>query len=513
MHLHRWRLALLAACLVPAQAHGQSDAVPSSRLMLLHAAADSAYVYLSWNAVPSAVGYDIEWRQGGAPSWFSLAADSGALHAAVQDLENDVAYEFRVRSRDRSGATIAASRSVHQTPRVRTECDDAIDFACTFSGLQRFRTSMAGGPRFRCEGVTLVEADPTTSNCAFRSGNRVFGFDRFAARTFETPPVLLPPAVIRAAARRALWGDADPFSSPEQFEYDVRRLAVPDVGLVSADSAVSYIIRLAPEVSSRFTIYWPVAPLPGRYVVYHEGHGQTANTSGSDVVNWFLARGWTVATMDMPFEGGNATDARYPFDSHDALRWYEGGQGHALDLFLLPVKVVVDRLAHDSPVARPTIVLAGRSGGAWTSCVYGALDPRITVAIDISGCWPRSIVMDTTSLPNPNLLHFETMQPGLFDQVSMLELITAAGTRGSFHFHSSRDPSIRLRATDAYVQYLNAVAQRENEIAATRNRTRIHLGTQPVHGLDAAAFDDLETFLRELNLPLHEVTQSTAVVR
>jgi hypothetical protein len=470
--------------------------------MLLHAAADSGYVYLSWNLVPAARSYQVDWRRQSTPPWQTLEVDSGSYHTAVTALENGVAYEFRVRTSPRAGMPSYASSVLLETPMVREECKNTNDFACTVSGLGEFFTRSVGGQRFLCEGVELSEPGPDTKNCAYYSGMRVFGFDRFYGRTFrglDRPPTL---ALVRDAGRRAIWGDDDPFVAPDQYRHEMRRLPEPDRGLVSADSAVSYIIRLTPEISSRFTFYWPPAPIPGQYVIYHEGHGLTANTSGADIITWFLLKGWTVVAMDMPLEGANAPDARYPFDSHDALRWYRVPPKHALDLFLLPVKFVVDQVTEMSPVARPNIVLAGRSGGGWTACIYGALDPRITVMINISGCWPRSIALDPAVLSNPNVLHFETLQPVVFDQVSMLELMMASGTRGNFHFYSTNDPSIKLRPTDAYISYLLKVGERENASATTAHRTRVHIGDQKEHALDPAAFDRLEEFINDLKLPL-----------
>jgi hypothetical protein len=503
-------LLLFAPVLAPgARAQGSGGAV---RPMLLHAAPDSGYVYLSWNLVPAAPSYQVDWRPRAAGSWHTLDVDSASYSTAVTGLDNDVAYEFRVRAGGGPDMRPFTSPIVVETPRIRDECTATNNFSCSAGRIEELLARSVTGPRFRCAGVAVTEIQPDSRNCAYSSGDQVLGFDRYVGRVFHADPPA-PQSLVRAAARRAIWGDDDPFVAPDRFPHDVRALSAADLGLVEADSAASYIIRLTPELSSRYTIYSPRAPLPGQYVIYHEGHGQTANTSGADVINWFLTRGWTVVAMDMPLEGTNATDARYPFDSHDALRWYGVQPGHSLDVFLMPVKLVVDHVMELSPTPSPNIVLAGRSGGAWTACVYGALDPRITVMIDISGCWPHSIVMDSLALPNPNVLHFETLQPALFDQVSMLELITAAGTRGNFHFYSANDPSIRLRATDPYVLHLASIAERENAAPRTRNRTRVHVGTQPVHGLDARAFEQLELFLEDLHLPLFGVASATANAR
>ena len=37
--------------------------------------------------------------------------------------------------------------------------------------------------------------------------------------------------------------------------------------------------------------------------------------------------------------------------------------------------------------------------------------------INISGCWPRSIALDTTVLNNPNVLHFETLSLAGFEEL------------------------------------------------------------------------------------------------
>jgi hypothetical protein len=486
----------------------QNPPASAVRPMLLHTAADSGYVYLSWNHVPTAHMYQVAWRRQSTALWQTIDVDSGAYHFAVTDLENDMAYEFRIRAIGIEGTLTHSSTVAVETPTVRDDCRDAVDFACTLDGLKVFFMRSAGGQPFLCDGVQLSEPMPDTRNCAYYSGTRVFGFDRYYGRTFRGADRVPSRALIREAGRRAIWGDEDPFVAPELFKYDIRRLSESNRGLVDADSAVSYIIRLIPEVSSRFTFYWPRAPIPGQYVIYHEGHGLTANTSGAEVINWFLVKGWTVVSMDMPLEGSNAPDARYPFDSHDALRWYRVPPKHALDLFLLPVKVVVDQVMADSPVPRPNIVLAGRSGGGWTACLYGAIDPRITVMINISGCWPRNIALDPAILVDPNPLHFERLQPVAFDQVSMLDFIMASGSRGNFHFYSTNDPSIQLRTNDAYITYLLSIGERENANAATEHRTRVFIGSQKEHGLSADAFDRLGEFMDDLKLSIGSPTSA-----
>ncbi len=481
---------------------GVSPPAAGTPTMLLHAAPDSGYVYLSWNEIPEIRSYRVEWRPLRGGPWQSENVTGPAYHKSVVGLENNVAYEFRVLAAVGGSGASFISPIVRATPIVRTECLISESFSCTLAGAREFLSISPGGPPFRCDGIAFTELTPDTPNCAYVSGERLYGFDRFLSNTFRDPAV---PSldVVRAAGRRAIWGANDPFNSPELFTYSVLPLQVLDPesfsDFVRADS---YIIRLTPQVSSRFTVYTPRSPIPGQYMVYVEGHGLTGKTAASDFLGWYLLRGWTVAAMDMVLEGTNRIDSKFPVDGHDAFRFYPPTQARPFDVFLLPVKIVIDQLLQDSPVANPNLVLAGRSGGGWTACMYGALDERVTVAINISGCWPRSIALDPAVLNTPAVLHFDYLQPHIFDEVSMLEYIISAGTRGNLHFYSVNDPSVKLSESSPYIQYLRRIGVTENANPATRNRTRVQIGVQRIHGLDLLAYDVMGNFLRDLGLPV-----------
>ena len=470
--------------------------------MLLNAAPDSGYVYLSWSQVPNAAEYRVDWRPVSTERWHSQSFDAPAYHGSIENLENDVAYEFQVWARGEQGEFAYSSAVIRASPRVRDECAANRDFTCSIRDLRSLESSSPVGMSYHCAGEALGTVTPDTPNCAFLSGVRLYGFDRFFGSVFQAPPAV-DRSLVRAAGRRAVWGDDDPFNAPERFAPPVLQLGQPDVGLVTRfSSASSYIIRLTNEVSSRFTVYAPPHAIPGQYMVYVEGHGLTANSSAADFLSWFLDRGWTVISMDMPLEGANAADRRFPVDEHDTFRYYAPVRDRPLDVFLLPVKLAIDHVLADYEGSAPNVVLAGRSGGGWTACIYGALDERVTVLIDVSGCWPRAVSLDTAVLPKPNVLHFETLQPRIFDQVGMTNFIAAAGTKGNFHFYSRNDPSLRFEANHPYVQYLAAIGSEEDKRGTTPRRTRVHIGQQTGHGLDPEAFDVMESFLRDIGLPM-----------
>ena len=492
----------LTATLTSQEARAQSVPAEGGPSMLLHAAPDSGYVYLSWSQVPNAAEYRVDWRRLSTSAWRSQTFDAPAYHGSIANLENDVPYEFRVAARVEQSDQEFSSAVVRASPRVRDECAERADFSCSIRELRVLETSSPSGLSYRCAGTVLDTVTPDTPNCVFLAGVRLYGFDRYFGNIFQTPPAV-PRALVRDAGRRAIWGDEDPFNAPERFVVPVLQLGRADGGLVSRfASATSYIVRLTSEVSSRFTVYSPKYPVPGQIMIYVEGHGLTANSSAADFLSWFLDRGWTVVSMDMPLEGANTADRRFPVDEHDSFRFYGAVRDRPLDVFLLPVKLAIDHVLEDYEGQAPNIVLAGRSGGGWTACIYGALDERVTVLIDVSGCWPRAVSLDPAVLPNPNLLHFETLQPGVFDQVAMTDFIVASGAKGNLHFYSRNDPSLRFESSHPFVQFLNAVGNEENERHATPNRTRVYIGDQRGHGLDPAAFAAMEEYLRDLGLPV-----------
>ena len=110
--------------------------------MLLHAAPDSAYVYLSWNEIPEATGYRIDWRPADNGQWRSQTFLAPAYHGSIEELANDTTYEFRVTAVVDGGEPFT-SQVVHETPRVRSECTQSIDFGCT---LGQFREALLTAP-------------------------------------------------------------------------------------------------------------------------------------------------------------------------------------------------------------------------------------------------------------------------------------------------------------------------------------------------------------------------------
>jgi hypothetical protein len=126
--------------------------------------------------------------------------------------------------------------------------------------------------------------------------------------------------------------------------------------------------------------------------------------------------------------------------------------------------------------------------------LYSAIDPRIDVALEISGMSPASAQLDTTVFRGI-AAELDLTIPQLYDQVPTVLLQTAGGRLGSFHFYSSADPCcFAFPAGHPFVSYLNELS------VTTRGRVRAYVGHQPVHGLDEIALARLGQFLDQIGL-------------
>jgi len=112
---------------------------------------------------------------------------------------------------------------------------------------------------------------------------------------------------------------------------------------------------------------------------------------GAKTIDWLLSRGWQVIAMDMPLVGVNAADQTPTLQSHVDLRQFDNGIQSPLGWFFLPIKVVVDMVTTEVRDSDPTILMIGISGGGWSSYFYSPLDPRVDVAVPVSGGLPMSM--------------------------------------------------------------------------------------------------------------------------
>jgi hypothetical protein len=253
-----------------------------------------------------------------------------------------------------------------------------------------------------------------------------------------------------------LWQRHDPFDE----EADVRTPELipaeePTAGQVTRHRSVrAFHITTANGPQSTVTWFEPQNPVEGRFAIYHEGHGGAAVVIGAETIDWLLARGWEVIAMDMPLLGGNASFARPGLQGHADFEALDDGEVSPLEHFLLPVKAVVDAVGAVSAARDPDILLIGRSGGGWTTYVYGAVDPRIDIAVSVAGGRPIATRLDAP-WGAAELGDYEQAAPHLYDAVPHENLMLAAGSRAAFYVFNRWDTCcFRVQPADSFVRYL-----------------------------------------------------------
>jgi pimeloyl-ACP methyl ester carboxylesterase len=207
--------------------------------------------------------------------------------------------------------------------------------------------------------------------------------------------------------------------------------AVP--GLPSARSIQRLTARFAEGVKS--TAY--LLRSGGRYLVLlHGGHDQQFLPPATHAAaRSFLSAGADVLLLHMPLHGWNnrptvvlRSGDPVTLNRHDDLAHFD----RPLRFFFEPVARAVNYVQR---FGYSRIIMGGVSGGGWTTTVYAAMDPRITVAFAVSGSLPMYL---RTRIERGD---FEQGMPQLMRVANYLDLYAmAAHNRRFMQINVNRDP-------------------------------------------------------------------------
>jgi dienelactone hydrolase len=254
--------------------------------------------------------------------------------------------------------------------------------------------------------------------------------------------------------------------------------------------AYTYQIAYAGGLPSRITWFVPRMPVNGRFGIYHEGHGGPAVVIGAETIDWLLDRGWQVIAVDMPLIGMNGLDARPGLEAHGQFDSLDLGPISPLSLYLTPVRAIVDWIVQLNPAQDPELLLIGRSGGGWTAYTYGAVDPRIDIAVSVAGGRPISERLDAP-WGAAELGDYEQTAPHLYNAVGHEHLMAAAGAKASMHFFNRWDGCcFRIQPESAFVQYLRGAS------SALGKHVSVFVDEQNgAHSIGPAGYVELDRFL------------------
>jgi hypothetical protein len=347
------------------------------------------------------------------------------------------AIAIRVLPADAAASTIRA---------LRRECDDV---------LHRGRVLNAEDPG----------REPGTYVCRHNGWPTVYVF---SPRLMAPDATIDDPETVRAALRR--------FVQPS-----ARAAAFEDVGRGArggpaerCGAATTPITRRYRYTLDGFTSLIDVVGNGPKLVIYHGGHDGVQ----CDVLARILAANHRVAVLDMPLSGANAARISRPWPggtliatTHNHLGALESDDFEPVRLFLEPVVRVVEALRGE----HPTIAMIGASGGAWTTTLACAAEPRIALCMAVSGSTP--LHLRTTA----EMGDWEQVTPTLFNRFTYEDYYLASA-------HPSGRTSVlvrnRLDSCCHSVPLPQATARLLEESAARRRLDlRSILEVSPGHGI------------------------------
>ena len=177
-------------------------------------------------------------------------------------------------------------------------------------------------------------------------------------------------------------------------------------------NSVSYL--LLPEESNQ------------KLILYHHGHDGDF-ILGSNTIQFFLERNFTVLAMTMPLVGMNNQPivgidgfGEIKLISHDQLNLLEKNKFNPMKLFIHPIQVNLNYLDKEYDFKRYSII--GLSGGGWIGLVYSAIDDRISDSFSIASSLPFYLRVDARDIGD-----YEQTNVNLYKITNYLELYVLAG--------------------------------------------------------------------------------------
>ena len=147
-------------------------------------------------------------------------------------------------------------------------------------------------------------------------------------------------------------------------------------------------------------VRWPEVPMaPQRLsdtlVIFHDGHMVVSGCHYDDdgTMDWLNQLGFDAMHIQMPLHGCNLIPGEDPLHppSHQWFEQFAGHDGESsgsfpfMRFFLEPVWLSIN---YARSLGYKNIVMAGLSGGGWTTTLMAGIDPRIGLSIPVAGSMP-----------------------------------------------------------------------------------------------------------------------------
>jgi len=205
--------------------------------------------------------------------------------------------------------------------------------------------------------------------------------------------------------------ESDIYDSRYNDLQNLKRIDKLTVEMEYGIDSVSYL--LLPEESNQ------------KLIIYHHGHDGDF-ILGSDTIQFFLERNFTVLAMTMPLVGMNNQPivgidgfGEMKLISHDQFNLLEKNKFNPMKLFIHPIQVNLNYLDKEYDFKRYSII--GLSGGGWIGLVYSAIDDRISDSFSIASSLPFYLRVDARDIGD-----YEQTNVNLYKITNYLELYVLA---------------------------------------------------------------------------------------
>jgi hypothetical protein len=143
-------------------------------------------------------------------------------------------------------------------------------------------------------------------------------------------------------------------------------------------------------------VFWPSGGNNNRLVIVWNGHGGAPAVMKS-TIQFFLSKHFIVLEGWMPLEPEYPPSYNYPVVttgdfgtftlwSHDYFEWLDSTSFSPVKFFMDPVAIGINYMLRNYSIRQ--VAMTGLSGGAWTTTLYAALDPRVQKSYPVAGTMP-----------------------------------------------------------------------------------------------------------------------------
>ncbi len=186
---------------------------------------------------------------------------------------------------------------------------------------------------------------------------------------------------------RFIWGQD---SLPNRIPDNVSPAESPMANVANLEKVESILIMM--EAGQQTIAYHYIPRVRNnRLVIVHQGHSCETGAAGvGDVIRDLVRSQYSVLAMNMPRCRPGDCSADCTVAHNEMFASIHLSQGSPLKFFLEPIVICLNYFqSHGADGIRySNFNMVGLSGGGWTTTVYAAIDPRITLSFPVAGTLP-----------------------------------------------------------------------------------------------------------------------------